>query len=220
MSLQSDLVQINRGLEQYARTFSVESEEYTDLEFQLSRLLGYPQIDKGGTGRRFSRSKQFAYNEKALAEAKKLVQGKNTAAAQAQGYYEALQDADTPITQKAVRLMAKNLQWIRENKDEIYVLLSEEYGDQWADSDTRNAFVNAYDNGVPELFAIFARDAEYHQSRLGDKTMTFLKNIDRIREALEISENQRKEYARMKRENTRTQRLTPQELRQMRKWGE
>lgn len=217
MSWQSDINQINRGLEQYARTFTTESEEYSDLEFQLTRLLGYPQIDKGGTGRRFSKSQQFSYDAKALAEAKKLVQGKNTAAAQAQGYYQALQEADTEITQSAVRKMAKNLLWIRENKDEIYNLLKNEYGEEWADSDTRAAYVNSYDNDVASLFSIFTKDMEYRNSK-GDDTLQFLDNIDRIRKALAISEAQRKQYAREKRYNTRTQRLTAKELRQLRKW--
>ena len=217
MSWQSDINQINRGLEQYARTFGTESEEYTDLEFRLSRLLGYSQIDKGETGRRYSKSKQYSYNQKALDDAKKLVQGKNTAAAQAQGYYEALQDAETPITQKAVRLMAKNMLWIRENRDEIYNLLKKEYGADWYDSDTRAAWANAYYNGVPELMAIFARDSEYRTENYDP--IGFLENIDRIRNALNISEQQRKDYARAKRENTKTQRMTAEELRQARKWG-
>ena len=221
MSWQSDINQINRGLEQYARTFTIDSEEYMDLEFRLSRLLGYPQIDNGRTGRRFSKSQQFLYDAKALNEAKKLIQGKNTAAAQAQGYYQALREAETPITQDAVRLMAKNMFWIRENRDEIYNLLKGEYGDDWYDSDTRRAWANAYNNGVPELMDIFAKDAIYRREHDKDtEAMTFLNNIDRIREALAIPEQQRKDYARQKRENTRTQRMTAEELRQSRKWGD
>lgn len=220
MNIDNAIRQINAGIEQYARTFSTESEEFTDLEFRLNRLLGYAQVSKEGRDyNTYSRSKQYAYNAQSVAEALKLVQGKNTAAAQAQPYYLALEDAGAPVTQKNVRLMARNLLWIRENRDEIYSLLKGEYGDDWADSDTRKAWENAYTNAVDDLYAIFARDSEYRKETYGDDAENFLQNIERIRRELEITENQRREYARNKRENTRTERYTEKELRQMRKWG-
>lgn len=220
MNKNSAIVRINRALEQYADTFSTESEEYTDLEFQLTQLLGYPQLhDRKYGAAGYSRSKQFDYKDADLMQALELVQGKNTAAAQAQGYYAALQDAGAEITRDAVRTMAKNLQWIRENKDEIYDLLKEEYGEEWEDSDTRKAYQNSYNNTVPELYAIIARDSEEQESLLHHDAISFLENISRIKSALEISEEQRRNYARMKRENTRTARYTQEELREMRKWG-
>lgn len=220
MNKQSAIVRINRGLEQYADTFSTESEEYLDLEFQLTKLLGYPQLhDRKYGAAGYSRSKQFDYKDTDLQAALQLVQGANTAAAQAQGYYEALADAGAEITRDAVRLMAKNLQWIRENKDEIYDLLKGEYGAEWKDSDTREAYQNSYNNTVLELYAIIARDAEEQESLLHNEPIGFLKNINRIKKELEITEEQRRQYARMKRENTRTARYTQQELREMRKWG-
>lgn len=219
MNINNSIRQINSQIEQYARTFSTESEEFADLEFRLNRLLGYPQIGKPGRDwRTYSTSKQFAYNPEAVAEALKLVQGKNTAAMQAQSYYAALRDAEAPITQKNVRLMARNLQWIRENREEIYKLLALEYGDDWEDSDTRKAWANSYTNAVDDLYAIFARDSEYRREHYGSDAEDFIQNIDRIRKELEITEEQRRQYAREKRENTRTQRLTAEELRQRRDW--
>lgn len=215
MSLQSDLVQINRGLEQYARMFSVDSAEYADLEFQLTRLLGYPQIDKEELGRRFSRSKQYSYNPDALLLAKKLVQGSNTAAAQAQSYYMALQDADAEITQSAVRLLARNIAWVRSKQHDIYMLLQSEYGDKWRDSDTRKAYFNAYDNAPSSLYAIIARDAEFRREN-GHEAADFIKNIDRIRIELELSEEHYKEYARKRRDESRRSRVyTAAEVKQM-----
>lgn len=215
MSLQSDLVQINRGLEQYARTFSVDSAEYADLEFQLTRLLGYPQIDKEQLGRRFSRSKQYSYNADALTLAKGLVQGANTAAAQAQAYYMALQDADAEITQNAVRLLARNIAWVRSKQHDIYKLLQKEYGDDWQDSDTRKAYFNAYDNAPDSLYAIIARDTEHRRDH-GDEAADFIRNIDRIRIELELSEEHYKEYARKRRDESRRSRIyTAAEIKQM-----
>lgn len=216
MSIQSDIVQINRGLEQYARTFSTESAEYADLEFQLSRLLGYPQIDRENLGRRFSRSKQFDYDPQALREAKKLVQGTNTAAAQAQAYYAALQDADAPLTGKNVKILAKNISWIRSNQNEIYDFLMKEYGDEWQDSDTRDAWFNVYDNSPDSLYAVFARDAEYRKEKYGGEAENFIKNIDRIRHGIELNEEDVKEYARNRRAETRRSRkYTSEEMQQM-----
>lgn len=214
MSIQSDIVQINRGLEQYARTFTTDSAEYADLEFQLSRLLGYPQIDRENLGRRFSRSKQFDYDPAALREAKKLVQGTNTAAAQAQAYYAALQDADTKITQSLVRKLAVNKSWIASKQHEIYVLLASEYGEGWEDSDTRKAFFNAYDNDPRSLYKIISEDVAYRQEH--GKTETFIENITRIRQAIELKEEQVKEYARNRRAETRRSRkYTSEEMQQM-----
>lgn len=215
MSLQSDIVQINRGLEQYARMFSVDSAEYADLEFQLTRLLGYPQIDKEELGRRFSRSKQYSYNADALTLAKGLVQGTNTAAAQAQSYYMALQDAGAEITQSAVRLLARNIAWVRSKQHDIYMLLQSEYGDDWIDSDTQNAYSNAYDNNPASLYAIIARDAEYRREH-GDEAADFIRNIDRIRIELELSDEHYREYARKKRDESRRSRVyTAAEVKQM-----
>lgn len=215
MSIQSDIVQINRGLEQYARTFTTDSAEYADLEFQLTRLLGYPQLDKENLGRRFSRSKQFDYDPQALREAKKLVQGTNTAAAQAQAYYAALQDADAPLTGKNVKILAKNISWVRENQSEIYDLLKSEYGTDWEDSDTRKVFFNAFSNSPDDLYKVFARDAEYRE-RHGDNAVNFIKNIDRIKEALELAEEDVKRYARERRAETRRSRkYTNEEMQQM-----
>lgn len=214
MSIQSDIVQINRGLEQYARTFTTDSAEYADLEFQLSRLLGYPQIDRENLGRRFSRSKQFDYDPQALREAKKLVQGTNTAAAQAQAYYGALQDADTEITQSLVRKLAVNKSWIASKQHEIYVLLASEYGEDWEDSDTRKAYFNAYDNDPRSLYKIISADAEYRKEH--GETETFIENITRIRQAIELNEEQVKEYARKRRAETRRSRkYTNEEMQQM-----
>lgn len=219
MNINNAIRQINAGIEQYARTFSTDSEEFTELEFHLHRLLGFPQIKKPGRSwETYSTSQQYHYNPENVADALKLVQGGNTAAMQAQSYYAALRDADAPITQQNVRLMAKNLLWIRENRDEIYKLLSGEYGDDWHDSDTRKAWANAYTNTVDDLYAIFARDAEYRHEKYGNDAEDFIKNIDRIRKELNISEEKRKRYAREKRENTRTQRFTAAELRQRRDW--
>lgn len=215
MSIQSDIVQINRGLEQYARTFTTDSVEYADLEFQLTRLLGYPQIDRENLGRRFSRSKQFDYDPQALREAKKLVQGTNTAAAQAQAYYAALQDADAPLTGKNVKILSKNISWVRENQSEIYDLLKSEYGGDWEDSDTRKAFFNTFSNSPDDLYKVFARDAEYRE-RHGDDAVSFIKNIDRIKEALELAEEDVKRYARERRAETRRSRkYTAEEMQQM-----
>lgn len=214
MSIQSDIVQINRGLEQYARTFTTDSAEYADLEFELSRLLGYPQIDRENLGRRFSRSKQFDYDPQALREAKKLVQGTNTAAAQAQEYYAALQDADTEITQSLVRKLAVNKSWIELYQHEIYVLLASEYGENWMDSDTRKAFFNAYDSDPRSLYKIISKDAEYRQTH--GETETFIDNITRIRQAIKLNEEQVKEYARERRAETRRSRkYTNEEMQQM-----
>lgn len=220
MNINNAIRQINSQIEQYARTFSTESEEFTELEFRLNRLLGYPQVSKDGRDwRTYSVSKQFAYSPENVAEALKLVQGRNTAAMQAQIYYAALRDADAPITRQNVRIMARNMQWIRENREEIYNLLAAEYDDDWEDSDTRKAWANSYTNAVDDLYAIFARDSEYRRGKYGNSAEDFIKNIDRIRKALEISEEQRRKYARDRRENTRTQRFTADELRKMRKWG-
>lgn len=214
MSIQSDIVQINRGLEQYARTFTTDSAEYADLEFQLSRLLGYPQIDRENLGRRFSRSKQFDYDPAALREAKKLVQGSNTAAAQAQSYYAALQDADTKITQSLVRKLAVNKSWVASKQHDIYLLLQKEYGDDWQDSDARHAYFNAYDNDPRSLYKIISADAEYRQAH--GETETFIDNITRIRQAIELNEEQVKEYARKRRAETRRSRkYTNEEMQQM-----
>lgn len=214
MSIQSDIVQINRGLEQYARTFTTDSAEYADLEFQLTRLLGYPQNDKQNLGRRFSRSKQFDYDPQALREAKKLVQGTNTAAAQAQAYYAALQDADTEITQSLVRKLAVNKSWIASKQHDIYLQLQKEYGDDWQDSDTRKAYFNAYDSDPRSLYKIISKDAEYRQAH--GKTETFIENITRIRQAIELKEEHVKEYARKRRAETRRSRkYTNEEMQQM-----
>lgn len=219
MNINNSIRQINTQIEQYSRTFSTESEEFADLEFHLSRLLGYPQVSKPGRSwRTYSVSKQFSYDPEAVTEALKLVQGENTAAMQAQSYYAALRDAEAPITQENVRLMARNLQWIRENREEIYKLLALEYGDDWEDSDTRKAWANSYTNAVDDLYAIFARDSEYRRDHYGNDAEDFIKNIDRIRQELKITEEQRRRYAREKRENTRTQRFTAEELRQRRDW--
>lgn len=214
MSIQSDIVQINRGLEQYARTFTTDSAEYADLEFQLTRLLGYPQNDKENLGRRFSRSKKYDYDPQALREAKKLVQGTNTAAAQAQAYYAALQDADTEITQSLVRKLAVNKSWIASKQHEIYVLLASEYGEDWEDSDTRKAFFNAYDNDPRSLYKIISEDTAYRQKH--GEAETFIDNITRIRQAIELKEEQVKEYARKRRAETRRSRkYTDEEMQQM-----
>lgn len=214
MSIQSDIVQINRGLEQYALTFTTDSAEYADLEFQLSRLLGYPQIDREKLGRRFSRSNQFDYDPQALREAKKLVQGSNTAAAQAQAYYAALQDADTEITQALVRKLAVNKSWIASKQHDIYLLLQKEYGDDWQDSDTRKAYFNAYDNNPRSLYKIISEDTAYRQKH--GEAETFIDNITRIRQAIELNEEQVKEYARKRREETRRSRkYTNEEIMQM-----
>lgn len=218
MSIQSDIVQINRGLEQYARTFTTDSAEYADLEFQLSRLLGYPQIDRENLGRRFSRSKQFDYDPQALREAKKLVQGTNTAAAQAQAYYAALQDADTEITQSLVRKLAVNKSWIASKQHEIYVLLASEYGEEWEDSDTRKAFFNAYDNDPRSLYKIISEDTAYRQEH--GEAETFIDNITRIRQAIELKEEQVKEYARERRAETRRSRKYTNEEMQQRFGGD
>ena len=214
MSIQSDIVQINRGLEQYARTFTTDSAEYADLEFQLTRLLGYPQNDKENLGRRYSRSKKYDYDPQALREAKKLVQGKNTAAAQAQAYYAALQDADTEITQSLVRKLAVNKSWVASKQHDIYLLLQKEYGDDWRDSDARHAYFNAYDNDPRSLYKIISADAEYRQEH--GETETFIDNITRIRQAIELNEEQVKKYARKRRAETRRSRkYTDEEMQQM-----
>lgn len=214
MSIQSDIVQINRGLEQYARTFTTDSAEYADLEFQLTRLLGYPQNDNGNLGRRFSRSKKYDYDPQALHEAKKLVQGTNTAAAQAQAYYAALQDADTEITQSLVRKLAVNKSWVASKQHDIYLLLQKEYGEDWEDSDTRKAYFNAYDSDPRSLYKIISADAEYRQAH--GETETFIENITRIRQAIELKEEQVKEYARKRREETRhSRKYTNEEMQQM-----
>lgn len=221
MNTRAAIVQINRGLEQYAQTFTTESDEYIDLEFRLSRLLGTaPVRDRkyGAVGYSRSKSALDAYDPAALTEALKLVHGQNTAAAQAQSYYRALEDAGAKITQENVRLLSKNLNWILEHKDEIYATLLEEYGEDWGNSRTAWAWANSDTNTPEALYAVFARDAEYRaEKNLDDEPMDFFRNIDRIREKLEISKQQQAAYARKRREASRHGTFTPEEMKQWRK---
>lgn len=220
MNTRAAIVQINRGLEQYAQTFTTESDEYIDLEFRLSRLLGTAQVrDRkyGAVGYSRSKSALDAYDPAALSEALKLVQGHNTAAAQAQSYYRALEDAGAKITQENVRLLSKNLNWILEHKDEIYATLLKEYGNDWGTSRTAWAWANSDTNTPEALYAVFARDAEYRaEKNLDDEPMDFFRNIDRIREKLKLSTQQQAAYARKRREASRQGTFTPEEMKQWR----
>lgn len=220
MNTRAAIVQINRGLEQYAQTFTTESDEYIDLEFRLSRLLGTAQVrDRkyGAVGYSRSKSALDAYDPAALSEALKLVKGQNTAAAQAQSYYRALEDAGAKITQENVRLLSKNLNWILEHKDEIYATLLKEYGNDWGKSRTAWAWANSDTNTPEALYAVFARDAEYRaENNLDEEPMDFFRNIDRIREKLKLSKMQQEAYARKRREASRKGVFTPEEMKQWR----
>lgn len=221
MNKKSAIQQINRQLEEYRRRFTVESEEYIETEFILHRILGDTKSRADGSQYFGTGKADLArYSVDDLTAALSAVQGKNTAAARAQPYYRALQEAGAPVNAKNTRILAKNLAWIRENKEEIYALLAEEYGDEWQDSDTRKAFENAYFNTPGALYDIIISDTRERVSILGKDPIEFLENIGRIREALELSAENVRMQAIKKREGARYAKATRAEVEKMMKWRE
>ena len=149
-SMESMLRNINRQLEQHARTFGTDSNIYKDLVHAIERKMGKANYTQRNGAVGYSRSIPMQYKFDEVKAANDLVKGAGTASMKWNKWYKDAKELN--IDDKDINRFIRLSQEVRKNQEAIYNYLKQEMGDAFYSSEYVKGYHNSFkDSDIQHL---------------------------------------------------------------------
>lgn len=193
---------INRQLEQHARTFGTDSNIYKELVHAIERKMGKANYTQRSGAVGYSRSIPMPYKYDDVQAANNLVKGAGTAASKWSKWYKDAKKLN--IDDKDINRFIRLSQEVRENHEAIYNYLKHEMGDAFYSSEYVKGYHDSFkDSDIQHLM----KTTEY----------TTLEEVEKLIRKAKAKAEKIKEEIEREAQKTKGRKMTKKEAEQFRK---